>query len=1146
MASPLSRSSRALALALGLCGAVGFVATTVVAPQALAKKKKKKAAAKKKGGVKTQSSEDEEVKASSIKAPSILSSKSAVHEGKQRAGPASYAKSKLSAAQRDTKADEKRTEEIEELKKIIPKVQDGPQKADLLFQLAELWWEKSKFMYFTEMADYDKAYQEYTEKENQGAKGLHEPKVNTRQSDLYREQAIELYEKILSDYQSYPRSDEVLFNLAYNLYDTGKKKEAIARYWDLIRQHPDSKFVPDAYVQMGEHFFNSNDLERARKAYQKALAFNIPQIYAFALYKLAWCDFNAGAYEEAIHKFQKVVSYQEQAIASGARAERKDKVQLKNEALADMVLSWAQLNAVDQARDYYAQHASRRKTHHLMARLANVYFDAGKWDPAIHTYQMIIQEDPADSEDPAYQANIVKAYEGQRMRDKVRVELKKLVDTYKPGTDWAQANSRNKNALAAAYDLTEGSMRELVTDYHQEAQKTKSVATYRLARDIYKEYLDNFPNSDSAYNLRFYYAEILYALQEWEKAAEQYALVVKQQPKGLYSKSAAYDALLSYEKLVQISKGTLQQRELSDNEKIDEKAKKGTITRVKQVKAEKAMHEEPIPKYEQLLADACDNYVKLFPGNQDEVVVRYKAAFIYYDHYHFVDAGKRLGEVITKWPTNELAGKAADLIMDALAGQNQVAELNDLAWKFYKNHLLAKPGSKFALHLMDIIQRTQYELAVDAFKKQDYDKSGSMFLAFVKEFPKSPFAQKALLSAMYGFEHADKLDLAIPEGEQLLHEYPQGELAQTALDALAHDYERVANFEKAAALYEEYVTKYPTDKKSADSLFNAALWNEGLGRFDKAIALYQKYIKEYKDRKDVPEIQFNIGLIYEKEKDWKNAAKALDVYAKAYGKDLTPGKIYFARYKQMEDLRKAGEGADEKLAGKLGDELLRQYGELSPDERKDDGNLNAYAQLRFHQLDPLWNKYVGIKFDNPLKLKKQLKEKLATLPEVEKAYTGVLALGDGDFGIAALTRIGFAYLDFAKNLTDSPDPKGLSPDLLDQYRAELENRALPLEDKGIEAIEKGLSKSSELQVYNDWTLKAEDQESKYRPGAYGEIHALPYQGSEFFAVAGLEAKPAETHAAPPAEEKPATQPPAPESPKPQQDQDQGAEGAGSQ
>jgi len=126
------------------------------------------------------------------------------------------------------------------------------------------------------------------------------------------------------------------------------------------------------------------------------------------------------------------------------------------------------------------------------------------------------------------------------------------------------------------------------------------------------------------------------------------------------------------------------------------------------------------------------------------------------------------------------------------------------------------------------------------------------------------------------------------------------------------------------------------------------------------------------------------------------------------------------------------------------------------------------------------------------------------MSEIQDTYTKVLGIGSGEWGIAALTRIGFGYLDFAKNLTDSPDPKGLPPDLLDQYRAELENRALPLEDKGIDAIEKALQKSSELLVYTDWVLKAQDQENKYRPGAFGEIHVLPYQGSEFFATAPLE------------------------------------------
>jgi len=46
-------------------------------------------------------------------------------------------------------------------------------------------------------------------------------------------------------------------------------------------------------VQIGEHFFAANDLARARAAFEKAASFRLPKLYPFALYKLAWCDYNA-------------------------------------------------------------------------------------------------------------------------------------------------------------------------------------------------------------------------------------------------------------------------------------------------------------------------------------------------------------------------------------------------------------------------------------------------------------------------------------------------------------------------------------------------------------------------------------------------------------------------------------------------------------------------------------------------------------------------------------------------------------------------------------------------------------------------------------------------------------------------------------
>ena len=60
-------------------------------------------------------------------------------------------------------------------------------------------------------------------------------------------------------------------------------------------------------------------------------------------------------------------------------------------------------------------------------------------------------------------------------------------------------------------------MRGLVTDYHQHAQKHKKFDDYDTAANIYDQYLKAFPDSDSAYRLRFFYAELLWDLGRWRE-----------------------------------------------------------------------------------------------------------------------------------------------------------------------------------------------------------------------------------------------------------------------------------------------------------------------------------------------------------------------------------------------------------------------------------------------------------------------------------------------------------------------------------------------------------------------------------------------------------------------------------------------------
>src|SRR5687768_10300088 len=69
----------------------------------------------------------------------------------ERQGPAQLgAVASLEEQERDAQADAKRDEAIAELQKLLPTFDDGPQKADLLYRLAELYWDKAKYLYFQE------------------------------------------------------------------------------------------------------------------------------------------------------------------------------------------------------------------------------------------------------------------------------------------------------------------------------------------------------------------------------------------------------------------------------------------------------------------------------------------------------------------------------------------------------------------------------------------------------------------------------------------------------------------------------------------------------------------------------------------------------------------------------------------------------------------------------------------------------------------------------------------------------------------------------------------------------------------------------------------------------------------------------------
>jgi len=286
-----------------------------------------------------------------------------------------------------------------------------------------------------------------------------------------------------------------------------------------------------------------------------------------------------------------------------------------------------------------------------------------------------------------------------------------------------------------------------------------------------------------------------------------------------------------------------------------------------------------------------------------------------------------------------------------------------------------------------------------------------------------------------------------------------------------------------------------------DALFDAGLWWDALGETDRAVQAYGEYVARFPQNTDAPEVALKMASAYEKAKRWTDAVRVYEDLQQSHKiRRVEAAKRYWSRYRQALAYQKGGKLSD---AEKLVRQLLWEYPRLSAGDRKDQQARSAYAHLRFLKLEPLWRDFTAVKFVRASTIRSDLELKKRKLAELEKEYVNVLGLGIGDYGIAALTRIGLAYADLAESIVSSADPRGLNPEQLEMYRGELQNLASPLEQRAIEAFEKALAKAYELSVYDDWTLLAQEKLEKYHPGQYQTARQVAYVGSEFFQTAPI-------------------------------------------
>lgn len=118
-----------------------------------------------------------------------------------------------------------------------------------------------------------------------------------------------------------------------------------------------------------------------------------------------------------------------------------------------------------------------------------------------------------------------------------------------------------------------------------------------------------------------------------------------------------------------------------------------------------------------------------------------------------------------------------------------------------------------------------------------------------------------------------------------------------------------------------------------------------------------------------------------------------------------------------------------------------------------------------------------------LPLNASLKKKSARLDDALSALTRTANYGIAGISTAATFQIAELYRKLSAELIESPRPRNLDAEALDQYAVLLEERAFPFEEQAIEIHERNIARAKQGD-YDEWISQSYDALAKLAPAQY--------------------------------------------------------------
>ncbi len=845
---------------------------------------------------------------------------------------------------------------------------DSPARGEMRFRLADLLVTRARTEFRDRMAAYLKAQSE--------GRPATLPIVD-------HAQPLALYRAILAEDPDLPHRDAVLFNAGMLLADSGDPGAA-EFFSRLLQEFPNSTYIQEASLRLGDLAFDSQRLGEGVTHYQRAAAGGDPSLRAIALYKTGWAHYNADRFEEAAAAFRGVLDL----YASDARLSIQ--ADIEHEAEQYFVYSLAAAGGAEAYERAFPNGDEHPYGKRVLRAMGQHFRRYGEFAEAATVDRLYLKRWPTDPTALEVVARLAETQQRAERPLEERATRLEWAEKFAPGGAWSAAQSSD-SLREAGSEFARSAWRGEALEHHRQARVTGSLDEWRAALQHYERLLERWPSDSSA---------AVFELHAGEASAElgDYASSL-----GHYRRAAAQgrDSVATRASWQQVA---VTDRWYESTRPVATKgAPRGTgrdsLARAVIASVESLLEKEPHhPKAADLVWRECQlamahgwndealsglaRFARGYPTDPRAPLAATERASVYFRAGDFAAAGSAFEEALN------VARRAG---VDSLARKAERA-LPVCAWR-----------------------EAEAAVAADSTK---HARHAELFARVAERWPGFEHAPVAQYRAGLAWLAAGHTDDGVKALQVLGERWPANPLAREGRLRSAQAWEAANRPERASVAWLEFSQKHPNDPNADEAWLRAADLADSAGLKPRADELRAEYLKRWPG-------------------DEESALEILETLARHELAALPPGRSVTTLLTRP---KPATKGAPAPPAPYLAQYLKRIA------QRPAQASKPLLAEVRFRHAEEAFQSYSALRLSQPLP--KSIAAKQRQLDTVLVRYRRAVDAGVPEWAHAATFRIGEALVGFGEALEKSERPADLTGDDLKAYDNVLLEQSVSFHDRG--------------------------------------------------------------------------------------------------